>query len=116
MGYGLLTFCNATIRSGFEVVADLVDLRKRIARADIVITGEGKLDHQTLAGKGPAGVARMARAEGKRVFAIVGQASDDAAARELFDQVMTLDDKSTNYRETAQLLESRAQALAAGWH
>ena len=116
LGYGLLTFCNATIRSGFEVVADLVDLRKRIARADIVITGEGKLDHQTLAGKGPAGVARMARAEGKRVFAIVGQASDDAAARELFDQVMTLDDKSTNYRETAQLLESRAQALAAGWH
>ena len=115
LGYGLLTFCGATIRSGFEVVADLIDLRKRIARADIVITGEGKLDHQTLAGKGPAGVARMARAEGKRVFAIVGQASDDAAARELFDQVMTLDDESTNYRETAQLLESRAHALATGW-
>jgi glycerate kinase len=115
LGYGLLTFCDAIIRSGFEVVADLIDLRKRIARADIVITGEGKLDHQTLAGKGPAGVARMARAEGKRVFAIVGQASDDAAARELFDQVMTLDDESTDYRETAQLLESRAHTLAAGW-
>ncbi|MGH8094160.1 MAG: glycerate kinase [Chthoniobacterales bacterium] len=115
LGFGLLTFGNAIIRSGFEVVAELIDLRGSIARADFVITGEGKLDHQTLAGKGPAGVAQMARAAGKRVFAIVGQASDDAAARELFDQVMTLDDKSTDYRETAQLLESRAQALAASW-
>ncbi len=75
LGFGLLTFCGAAVRSGFEVVAEAIDLRAKIERADIVITGEGKLDRQTLAGKAPAGVARMARALKKPVFAIVGQAA-----------------------------------------
>jgi glycerate kinase len=115
LGFGLLTFCGATIRSGFEVVAELNGLREKIARADIVITGEGKLDRQTLAGKVPAGVARLARAAGKRVFAIVGQAAKDAEPRKLFDAVITLDDTSPTYRDTAKLLERHARALATGF-
>lgn len=115
LGFGLLTFCNAVIRSGFEVVAEAVALEEKIARAEIVITGEGKLDRQTLAGKAPAGVAQMARRAGKRVFAIVGQASNDSEVRELFEQVITLDDTSVSYRDTPRLLESKAQALAESW-
>jgi glycerate kinase len=115
LGFGLLTFCRAAIRSGFEVVAEAIELRAKIERADIVITGEGKLDRQTLAGKGPAGVARIARELQKSVFAIVGQATREAGVRQLFDAVVTLDDKSPDHRNAAHLLETRARELALRW-
>jgi glycerate kinase len=105
LGFGLLTFCDATIRSGFDVVAEVIGLAEKITRADIVVTGEGKLDRQTLSGKAPAGVARLARAAGKRVFAIVGHAAEDKEVRELFDGVIAVNDTSPGYRETAKLLE-----------
>ena len=72
LGFGLVSFCGAELQSGFEVVAEAIGLANAIAAADIVVTGEGCLDAQTLEGKAPAGVARLARAAGKRVFAIVG--------------------------------------------
>ena len=112
LGFGLLAFCHAEVRSGFEVVAELIGLREKIARADIVITGEGKLDRQTLSGKAPAGVAQLARTAGKRVFAIVGQAEEDEPSA-LFESVLTLGDTSPDYRETPLLLRQRAHALAA---
>jgi glycerate kinase len=115
LGFGLLTFCGAAIRSGFDVVAEAVDLRAKIKRADIVITGEGKLDRQTLAGKGPAGVAQMARELQKPIYAIVGAATDDPEVRQLFDGIATLDDTSPGYGQTAQLLEIRARELALRW-
>ncbi|HEY2800069.1 MAG TPA: glycerate kinase [Chthoniobacterales bacterium] len=111
LGFGLLTFCGATVRSGFEVVAELIGLREKITRADVVITGEGKLDRQTLSGKAPAGVARLARAAGKRVFAIVGQAEGKEPG-ELFDAVIALNDTSPSYRDTEKLLRERARELA----
>ena len=58
LGFGLLSFCGATIRPGFEVVAEAVALESKMKDADVVITGEGSLDRQTLEGKTPAGVAR----------------------------------------------------------
>ena len=112
LGFGLMTFCDAAVRWGFDVVAEAIDLRSKIQRADIVITGEGKLDRQTLAGKAPAGLARMARELKRPVYAIVGQASDDPEIRQLFDGITTLDDSSPGYRDTAQLLETRARDLA----
>jgi glycerate kinase len=99
--------------AGFEVVAEAIDLRARILKADIVITGEGKLDRQTLDGKAPAGVARMARFEGKPVFAFVGRATNDTEVRDLFDAVIVLNDASDSYQDTPRLLESHARALAA---
>ena len=112
LGFGLLTFCGATARSGFEVVANAIDLHGKIERTDIVVTGEGKLDRQTLAGKAPAGVARMARALKKPVFAIVGQATGESEVRALFNGVTTLDDTSAHHRNAARLLEIRARQLA----
>jgi glycerate 2-kinase len=112
LGFGLLTFCGAQIRSGFDVVAEAIDLQGKILRADVVITGEGKLDCQTLAGKGPAGVARMARASKKPVFAIVGQTTDDPKVRELFDGIIALPDARPPYRDSARQLQARARELA----
>jgi glycerate kinase len=112
LGFGLLTFCGAELRSGFEVVADKLRLQTAVELADIVITGEGKLDRQSLEGKAPAGVARMAKRLGKRVFAIVGQATEDCEVRELFEAVETLNDSSENFRKSGELLEIRAAELA----
>ena len=62
-------------------------MRERIERADLVITGEGRLDAQTLHGKGPAGVAEMARAAGKPVVGIGGMVDAREVLLEKFDAV-----------------------------
>ena len=116
LGFGLMSFCGATIRPGFDLVAEMLDLEAAIQRTDVVITGEGSLDDQTLEGKAPAGVARLARKLGKRVFAIVGCASE-RAAREVFDGVFVLAKAPVTREESmarpAELLRERARELGA---
>ena len=97
-----MTFCGAVIRSGFEVVAEKVQLEKLIRNADIVITGEGSLDLQTLEGKVPAGVSNLARKHGKRVFSIVGRSSGEAEIEKLFEQVFTLTGQCKTNEESMQ--------------
>jgi glycerate kinase len=109
LGFGLMSFCNAELRPGFDVVADAVQLEEKIRRADVVITGEGKLDRQTLEGKAPAGVALLARKFGKRVFAVVGRAAPDQEVRDTFDGVYELGGSIPQARE---LLRERARELA----
>ena len=62
-----------------SLVADLLGFDERLARADLVVTGEGRLDAQTLRGKGPAGVAARARAVGVPVLAVAGRVDLDPA-------------------------------------
>jgi glycerate 2-kinase len=109
LGFGLMSFCSAQLQPGFDVVADALELEEKIKSADVVITGEGKLDSQTLEGKAPAGVARLARKFGKRVFAVVGRATLDQKVREMFDGVYELGGSIPQARE---LLRGRAQELA----
>lgn len=71
VGFALLLL-GATQRSGADVVLELADFDARLAAADLVVTGEGKLDVQTLQGKGPAEVARRAAAAGLPVLAVAG--------------------------------------------
>ncbi len=110
LGFGLMSFCGAELRPGFDVVADAVELEEKIKRADVVITGEGKLDSQTLEGKAPAGVARLARKFGKRVFAVVGRAEADQQVREVFEGVYELGGSIPQARE---LLRERARELGS---
>ena len=116
LGFGLMSFCGATIKPGFDVVAEFIGLRDAIAKVDVVITGEGRLDEQSLEGKAPAGVARLAREAGKRVFAIAGSASDAAPVRALFDDVLVLArppiTPEQSIARAAQLLQERARELA----
>ena len=74
----------ASVEPGFDLVAEIVGLEPQIARADLVLTGEGRLDDQTPYGKAAAGVAALARRHGKPVGAIAGQITDERAAA-LFD-------------------------------
>jgi glycerate kinase len=109
LGFGLMSFCGAELRPGFDVVADAVDLEEKIKAADVVITGEGKLDTQTLEGKAPAGVARLARKFGKRVFAVVGRVSPDQQVRDIFNGVYEL---GGSIPQARGLLRQRARELA----
>lgn len=72
LGAALVAFLGATLRSGFDLVADVVRLEPRLARADLVVTGEGCLDGQSLFGKTTVGVARLARRHGVPVVALCG--------------------------------------------
>ncbi|MDQ2867935.1 MAG: glycerate kinase [Verrucomicrobiota bacterium] len=116
LGFGLMSFCGAEIRSGFEVVAEAIGLEGMIGSVDVVITGEGKLDAQTLEGKAPAGVAWLARKLGKRVYAIVGEAIDENASA-LFDGVLPILRASMSrtlaIKLTERLLRERAAELAS---
>jgi glycerate 2-kinase len=116
LGFGLLSFCGATIRPGFEVVAEAVGLEPKMKDADLVITGEGSLDRQTLEGKTPVGVARLARKLGKPVFAIVGRASEDRELREIFEGIYQNArpgmSQQENMKRAAELLRENARELA----
>ncbi len=116
LGFGLMSFCGAKIRPGFDVVAEAVGLEAKIEDADIVITGEGSLDRQTLEGKTPAGVARLARKLGKPVFAMVGRVTNDRGVREVFNAVYENAragmSQEENMKRAAELLRENACDLA----
>jgi glycerate kinase len=116
LGFGLLSFCAAKIQPGFEVVAEAVALESKMKDADMVITGEGSLDRQTLEGKTPAGVARLAQKLGKPVFAIVGRAIEDGELREIFDGIYQNRrpgmSEQENMKRAAELLRENARELA----
>lgn len=77
-GFAFLTFMNSTLEPGIRIVLDETGLEEYIRDADIVVTGEGRLDGQTVMGKAPAGVAELAGKYGKTVLAFSGCAADDA--------------------------------------
>jgi glycerate kinase len=116
LGFGLVSFCAAKIQPGFDVVAEAVSLEPKMKDADLVITGEGSLDRQTLEGKTPAGVARLARKLGKPVFAIVGRATQDRELREIFDGIYQNRrpgmSEQENMKRAAELLRENARELA----
>ena len=72
LGGGLVAFLGARLRPGFDIVADIVRLDEKLRGADLVITGEGRMDGQSIFGKAPIGVARRAAKSGAPVVAIVG--------------------------------------------
>jgi len=76
LGAALVAFLGARLRSGFELVAEVVHLEPRLVGADLVITGEGRLDGQSLFGKTTVGVARLARRHAVPVVALCGGLGD----------------------------------------
>ncbi|QOY36629.1 glycerate kinase [Anaerobacillus isosaccharinicus] len=78
LGAGLFAFCNAKSYSGIEKIMDLIGLEDHLKDADLVFTGEGRIDFQTINGKVPIGVARKAKKFGVPVIAIVGSIGEGA--------------------------------------
>ena len=120
LGFGLLQWTDsARLQSGFDLVAHALELRRRIERADLVITGEGSLDEQSLGGKGPIGVAEMAAELGRPCLAMAGRISAGLRQHPLFAATHALLDAGLSLEETMQqgteLLEQRAALAASAW-
>lgn len=80
LGFAFLTFTNAVLESGIKIVLEETQLEEYVKDADIVITGEGRLDGQTVMGKAPVGVANIAKKYDKLVLAFSGCVTEDARA------------------------------------
>ena len=78
LGFAFLTFLNSRLESGIKLILEEICLEEDIKDADIVVTGEGRLDAQTVMGKAPVGVAALAKKYGKRVIAFSGCVTEDA--------------------------------------
>ena len=78
LGFAFLTYTNATLKPGIEIVLAETRLEEYIKAADVVVTGEGSLDMQTSMGKAPIGVAKLAKKYGKTVIAFAGGVAEDA--------------------------------------
>lgn len=111
LGFGLAAFCGARLASGAEVVAAMCGLATALREADVVLTGEGRLDAQTFGGKTPAYVAQRARAAGARVLAVAGEIADGAERG--FDYALDLG--PTGPDQPGALVRGRAAELARRW-
>lgn len=78
MGFAMLAFLNASLKPGIEMVLDAIDFDKKIDGASLIITGEGRLDRQTIMGKTPYGILKRAQKRNIPVIAIGGSAEPDA--------------------------------------
>ena len=82
LGFALLAYLNASLRSGAQTVMEAVSLEEKIREADILITGEGRLDFQSFMGKAPVEAAKIAKKHGKKVIAFAGSVSDSVCQGE----------------------------------
>jgi glycerate 2-kinase len=118
-GFGALVGLCATFRPGVQVLFDMLGFADALARADLVITGEGSLDAQTLHGKAPAGVAAAARGRGLTVVAVCGRlaleptALGAAGIRRAYALTDVEPDVARCMAQAGPLLERLAQRLAA---
>lgn len=78
MGAALVAFCGAKLVPGFPLIAQMIGLEEKVAASDLVLTGEGRMDGQSLHGKAPVGLARMAKRHGVPVVAFTGAVGEDA--------------------------------------
>lgn len=117
-GAGAMAFLNAEMKSGFSIVSETAGLENAVKKADVIITGEGRIDRQTAKGKVPMGVARLAKRYGKKLIAVGGTVSDDADClyEKGFDVILQIADDSMSIDEaiknTATLLERAGLKIA----
>lgn len=107
LGFGLAVFCNAEIVRGFELVSSLIGLEKMVSEVDVVVTGEGSLDAQSLSGKAPVALAALAASKGKPILCVAGR----------IDTSLEWGDKFYGLLSTCECAGSHAAALAdaSGW-
>ncbi|HYT25480.1 MAG TPA: glycerate kinase [Actinomycetota bacterium] len=121
LGAGAIAFLGATLEPGIELVLGLVGFDRAVAKADLVVTGEGKIDAQSLRGKAPVGVAAAATAQGVPVVALGGVV--EVSARELraagFEEAHGLTELEPDVErciaEAAPLLERLAERVGRAW-
>ncbi len=119
LGGGFIGFLNAKLESGSSIIFDKLNIESKIEQADIIITGEGKLDFQTVMGKAPMGIAQLAKKHNKIVIALAGSITEDAkkghdfgitSMFSIIDSPMTLD-HAMNKGNATRLLYNQTNEL-----
>ncbi len=125
LGFAFLSFLGADLEPGIELVLDTVQMDDAMEGADLVFTGEGRLDGQTAMGKAPVGIAKLAKKHGAKVVALAGSVTEDAGACNaegidaffpILRQVMTLDEvmqRETAARNLTKTAEQVVRLIAA---
>lgn len=120
LGYAFLMFLGGKLMPGIDIVLSEIGLEADVEWADTVITGEGRIDAQTMMGKTPAGVARLAKEHGKYVIAIggcLGDGAENCVKEGLFNEcyavnnVLGIDDSDSEQVKTAMKPENAAANL-----
>jgi glycerate kinase len=118
VGFAAIAVLGATLRPGIDLLLDLLDFRGHLRGVDLVVVGEGSLDEQTLRGKAPAGVARVARTENIPVAAVCGrllldrESLRDAGIAAVWSLADRQPDVALSMRDAAALLEAVGQEIA----
>jgi glycerate kinase len=121
LGAGAIAFLGAELRSGIALVLDLIGFHDALEGTDLVITGEGKIDAQSLRGKAPVGVARAAAEQGVPVVALGGivEVADQELRAAGFEEARGLSelepDQERSMAEAAPLLERLAEQVGRAW-
>lgn len=120
LGFAFLTFTNAVLEPGITIVLEETKLESYVKDADIVITGEGRLDSQSVMGKAPVGVANIAKKYGKPVLALAGSVTPDAgvcnehgidAFFPILQGIVTLDEAMDSENAAANMAKTAEQAI-----
>ena len=115
LGFGLHCFAGAEIRSGFEIYAEAAGLEELLHETDVVVTGEGAMDRQTMMGKGVGELAKMARENDCRCIGLAGKVEDHPTLTEHMNDCRALTDLTSfaeAKKDAAQWLEKLARDTA----
>jgi glycerate kinase len=121
LGAGVLIFLNASLQSGIAIVTKTTSLAEKMEGADLVITGEGRIDFQTAFGKTPFGVAQLAKEKNIPVIVLAGSLGDgyQALYEKGFDGIFSIIDKPIELQEAIDnagvLLENAAESIIRLW-
>ena len=118
LGFGLMAFAGAKVESGLDLFARFAQLEKRIRAADIVLTGEGAIDEQTLMGKGVGQIARSCARCGVPCVGLAGRVEPSLRRSGLFANLCALTERAAPQRaqaRAARLLEQLAAEAAVSW-
>lgn len=121
LGAGAMVFLNAQLQSGIEIIEKITNLSEKMNGADLVITGEGKIDFQTASGKAPFGVAQTAKEKNIPVIALAGELGQKYKGlyTKSFDGIFSIIDKPMTLQEAVEnaaiLLEDAAENLIRFW-
>lgn len=122
LGGGLIAFCNAEMESGSSKILELVNIEQLLSGIDLVITGEGKIDYQSIYGKAPITVAKKAKKYGIPVIAIVGSEGEKSEVVynhgidliiDIINEPMSLNDAMKNSKE---LIESAGEKVIRAFY
>lgn len=116
LGAGLIAFLGARLRPGVDVVMEAVGLRQRMEKADVVVTGEGMFDEQSLHGKAPAGVLRAAAEYGLPAVVLCGQKRTDPPGVPVFALADRFDQEAALEQAEMRLSDLAAEVAASYGH